>query len=196
MGLQLTRVGLALTLTVALMTSMVTCSDKDREECAEQLVGLATCLPYVGATSKSPTPDCCNGLKQVLRDNKKCLCVIIKDRNDPDLGLKINVTLALGLPSVCHATANVSQCPALLHLAPNSPDAQVFYQFAKSSNQSGTSPAPSPSDDENPASGTSQGQSAQKMSSGCSTSRKALFGLQIVFLGLSLSYLRHLQWFI
>ncbi|EEF50235.1 lipid binding protein, putative [Ricinus communis] len=120
-------------------------ADKDKEECAEQLVGLATCLPYVGGNAKSPTPDCCTGLKEVLKNNKKCLCVVIKDRNDPDLGLKINVTLALGLPTVCHATANVSQCPALLHLAPNSPDAQVFYQFTKSSNQSASSPALSPS---------------------------------------------------
>ncbi|KAK7830243.1 protein yls3 [Quercus suber] len=72
------------------------------EECAQQLVGLATCL-------------------------------------------QINVTLALGLPSVCNAPANVSQCPALLHLDPNSPEAQVFYQLGRSSNQSDGSPAPSPS---------------------------------------------------
>ena len=55
-----------------------------------------------------PTPDCCSGLKQVLKDNKKCLCVNIRERNDPELGLQINVTVALGLPSVCHAPANVS----------------------------------------------------------------------------------------
>ena len=60
---------------------------KDREECAQQLVGLATCLLYVGGQSKAPTPDCCIGLKQVLKDNKKCLCVIIRDRNDPELRL-------------------------------------------------------------------------------------------------------------
>ena len=73
----------------------------------------ATCLPYVGRQAKAPTPDCCTGLKQVLKDNKKCLCVIIRDRNDPELGLQINVTLALGLPSVCHAPTNVSQCPGM-----------------------------------------------------------------------------------
>ena len=86
---------------------------KDTKECAQQLVGLATCLPYVGGQSKAPTPDCCTGLKQVLKDNKKYLCVIIRDRNDLELGLQINVTFALGLPSVCHAPANVSQCPSM-----------------------------------------------------------------------------------
>nr|POE95655.1 protein yls3 [Quercus suber] len=79
---------------------------KDREECAKQLVGLATCLP-VGDQAKAPTPDYCTGLKQVLKDNKKCL--------------------------------------SLLHLDPNSPEAQVFYQLGRSSNQSDGSPAPSPS---------------------------------------------------
>ncbi|KAK9283015.1 hypothetical protein L1049_011242 [Liquidambar formosana] len=59
--------------------------------------------------------------------------------------LNINATLALGLPSVCHAPANVSQCPALLHLDPNSPEAQVFYQFANSSNATSTASSPAAS---------------------------------------------------
>uniref|UniRef100_A0A2P2N189 Uncharacterized protein n=1 Tax=Rhizophora mucronata TaxID=61149 RepID=A0A2P2N189_RHIMU len=52
--------------------------------------------------------------------------------------------MALGLPSICHASANVSRCPALLNLPPNSPDAQVFYQFAKSLNHGADSPSPTP----------------------------------------------------
>ncbi|XP_048442332.1 non-specific lipid transfer protein GPI-anchored 14-like isoform X2 [Pyrus x bretschneideri] len=120
-------------------------SAKDREECTQQLVGMATCLPYVGGQAKAPTPDCCSGLKQVLNNNKKCLCVIIKDRNDPELGLQMNVTLALGLPSVCKAPANVSKCPELLHLDPKSPEAQVFYQLEGNSTKTASSLAPSPS---------------------------------------------------
>ncbi|KAJ4978229.1 hypothetical protein NE237_009009 [Protea cynaroides] len=111
---------------------------KDREECANQLVGLATCLPYVSGAAKAPTPDCCSGLKQVLGKSKKCLCILIKDRNDPSLGLKINATLAMTLPDTCHAPANVSKCPELLHLPPNSPDAEIFEQFANSSKGNST----------------------------------------------------------
>ncbi|XP_042480287.1 non-specific lipid transfer protein GPI-anchored 14-like [Macadamia integrifolia] len=111
---------------------------KDREECANQLVGLATCLPYVSGTAKVPTLDCCTGLKQVLDKNKKCLCILIKDRNDPSLGIKINATLALSLPDTCHAPANVSKCPELLHMSPSSPDAKIFEQFANSSKGSDT----------------------------------------------------------
>ncbi|XP_057483127.1 non-specific lipid transfer protein GPI-anchored 14-like isoform X2 [Actinidia eriantha] len=115
---------------------------KDRQECADQLVGLATCLPYVSGEAKAPPLDCCSGLKQVLKDSKKCLCILVKDRNDPSLGLKINATLALSLPTTCHAPANLSECPALLHLAPNSTDAKVFEDFdniSKGSNS--TTPA-------------------------------------------------------
>lgn len=84
---------------------------KDRQECSEQLVGLATCLPYAQGEGKAPTPDCCAGLKQVLQNSKKCLCILIKDRDNPNLQIKFNVTLALGLPTACHAPANISDCP-------------------------------------------------------------------------------------
>ncbi|CAE6048961.1 unnamed protein product [Arabidopsis arenosa] len=140
--INLTATAIALTMVVAMVVDAGDDKAKDKEECTEQLVGMATCLPYVQGQAKSPTPDCCSGLKQVLNSNKKCLCVIIQDRNDPDLGLQINVSLALALPSVCHATADVTKCPALLHLDPNSPDAQVFYQLAKGSNKTGPASAP------------------------------------------------------
>ncbi|XP_027909832.1 protein YLS3-like [Vigna unguiculata] len=130
--------------TVIVGTAMGDSSSTDKDECAQQLVGLATCLPYVGGQAQAPATDCCSGLKQVLQNNKKCLCVIIRDRNDPDLGgLQINVTLALNLPTACNSPVNVSKCPELLHMDPKSKEAQVFYQLEKGKN--GTSPAPSPS---------------------------------------------------
>ena len=87
--------------------------NKDKEECAKPLAGLAMCLPYVGGQAKAPTQDCCTGLQQVLKDSKKCLCILIKDRNDPSLGFKIDPTLAITLPQTCHAPANVSKCPGI-----------------------------------------------------------------------------------
>ncbi|KAJ4843551.1 hypothetical protein Tsubulata_007969 [Turnera subulata] len=187
------RCMLALVLVIVVVSSEVVMlgiadSDKDKDECAQQLVGMATCLPYVQGNAKAPTPDCCTGLKEILKADKKCLCVVIKDRNDPDLGLQINVTLALGLPSVCHAPANVSQCPALLNLPPNSPDAQVFYQFGNTSNHTTTAggPAPSPT-----AGGTEQGTGPshevaggpQQKSGGCSDNgRRWRLGLEFASL--------------
>ncbi|KAL6511129.1 hypothetical protein OROGR_022253 [Orobanche gracilis] len=120
---------------VLLFTSTIASCDLEgnRERCATELVGLATCLPYVGGDqSRSPPIDCCTGLKAVLQKSPSCICLLMKDRNDPGLGLKINSTLALGLPSQCHVPANISACPSLLHLPPNSPDAKVFEDFANS----------------------------------------------------------------
>ncbi|KAL9171651.1 hypothetical protein ABFS82_04G222700 [Erythranthe guttata] len=133
---------------VMLWGSLATCDvDKDKEKCANDLVGLATCLPYVSGEAKAPPVDCCTGLKQILQKSPQCICLLVKDRNDPTLGLQINATLALGLPSQCHAPANISACPALLHLPPNSPDAKVFEDFVNSANKSNatsTSIAPVP----------------------------------------------------
>lgn len=88
----------------------------DRAECADKLMALSTCLTFVqdGASggAAAPTPDCCSGLKAVLAASRKCLCVLIKDRDDPNLDLKINVTKALSLPQLCNAPANISDCPS------------------------------------------------------------------------------------
>ncbi|RZC81667.1 hypothetical protein C5167_044243 [Papaver somniferum] len=134
--------------------------EKDKEECATQLIGISTCLSYVGGTGKSPTPDCCNGLKQVVKTSLKCLCVLIKDRNDPSLGLKFNTTLALGLPSICKTNSKISECPALLHLPPNSTDTKMFQDFDSKSNGNGTTTASSaPVSKETPKTSTSAAES-------------------------------------
>ncbi|KAK1429080.1 hypothetical protein QVD17_11280 [Tagetes erecta] len=105
--------------------------DKDKAQCTDQLVGLASCLPYVGGQAPEPPKDCCTGLKQVLTKSMVCLCILIKDHNDPSLNLKINDTLALGLPDACHTPANITQCLGLLHLQSGSPEAKVFDDYAK-----------------------------------------------------------------
>jgi hypothetical protein len=86
----------------------------DRAECADKLMGLATCLTYVQATAtaRSPTPDCCAGLKAVVTASKKCMCVLVKDRDEPALGFKINVTRAMDLPDNCNFPATFSDCPS------------------------------------------------------------------------------------
>lgn len=99
-----------------LLASMIVCtamadSSEDKGECVEELAGIGSCLPYVEGETKNPEPDCCSGLKQAVKSNKKCLCLVIKNRNDPDLGIQMNVTSALNLPKVCSAPTNVSKCP-------------------------------------------------------------------------------------
>ncbi|XP_010069341.3 non-specific lipid transfer protein GPI-anchored 13 [Eucalyptus grandis] len=106
---------------------------QDKQECEAQLVNLSPCLPFVGGDSKAPSVPCCANLRKDLDETRRCLCMLIRDRDEPGLGFKLNATLALALPSICHSPSNASHCPALLHLDPNSPDAQVFEQFTNAS---------------------------------------------------------------
>uniref|UniRef100_A0A0R0FZE7 Bifunctional inhibitor/plant lipid transfer protein/seed storage helical domain-containing protein n=1 Tax=Glycine max TaxID=3847 RepID=A0A0R0FZE7_SOYBN len=101
---------LVLAITLVLVSHAMGDSAKDKQRCAESLTGVATCLPYLGADAKAPTADCCSGLTQAMKTNNKCVCLILKDRDDPDLGLKINMTIAVGLPSLCKTPDNLSQC--------------------------------------------------------------------------------------
>ncbi|XP_030940216.1 protein YLS3-like [Quercus lobata] len=73
------------------------------------------------------------------KDNKKRMCIIIRDRNDPELGLQINITLTFGLSSIFHAP----------------------------SNQSDSSPAPSPSGGGSSTSAKSKGTNGQVCNGNC-----------------------------
>ncbi|KAG8098635.1 hypothetical protein GUJ93_ZPchr0013g36141 [Zizania palustris] len=104
----------------------------DRAECADKLMPLATCLTFVEekATARAPTRDCCAGFGQVLAGTKKCLCVLVKDRDEPALGFRINVTRALNLPSSCSTPATFSDCPNTEHVA-GLQEAEIFQQYAR-----------------------------------------------------------------
>ncbi|GKD61297.1 YLS3-like protein [Tanacetum coccineum] len=113
--------------------------DKDKQQCAQKLIELSACLPYVSGQAKGPpTPACCDALKPVLQTSKVCLCILIKDRDDPKLGIKINANLALGLPDSCHLPSNITECPKLLNLSPKSPEAKIFEDY-KSNNATAAS---------------------------------------------------------
>lgn len=110
-----TSLMLVLTISLVLFSHAMGDSAQEKQKCVEQLAGLTTCLPYVGGDAKAPTPGCCSGVIQAIKNNKKCFCLIIKDRDDPDLGFKVNFTLAFGLPSLCKAPGNLSQCPGTFY---------------------------------------------------------------------------------
>ncbi|CAK9160480.1 unnamed protein product [Ilex paraguariensis] len=80
-------------------------------DCSNLVLNLADCLSYVtnGSTVKKPEGSCCSGLKTVLKTNAECLCDAFK--NSAQLGITLNVTKALTLPSACHLSApSVSNC--------------------------------------------------------------------------------------
>ncbi|XAR66964.1 hypothetical protein NMG60_11013363 [Bertholletia excelsa] len=113
---------------VALMSAAVAMStmEDEKTECADQMANLAACIPFVSGTAKKPTQQCCEDTQKVKSAKPKCLCVLIKESTDPSMGLPVNITLALQMPSACHIDAKVSDCPSLLNLPPDSPDAKIF----------------------------------------------------------------------
>ncbi|KAK9941387.1 hypothetical protein M0R45_017992 [Rubus argutus] len=162
--------------------------EQDRAQCADQLVGLAPCLPYVtgGKDAKTPTIDCCTGLKQVDAKSHKCICVLIKDHDDPKLGLNINATLALKLPGACHVPVNITSCVDLLHLDPKSADGKMFLEYAdktKAANSTSASIASGNS--------TSSGTVAQEKSDGWSLGKR-LLGMEMLFVTLMCFYFSHI----
>ncbi|KAM0933407.1 putative bifunctional inhibitor/plant lipid transfer protein/seed storage helical [Dioscorea sansibarensis] len=108
------------------VVSTLATMEEDEKECADQLQNLASCIPYVSGTAPKPTPQCCEDTEKVRSQQPKCLCVLIKESTDPSLALPINTTLALHMPKACNSDAKVSDCPSILKLSPDSPDAKIF----------------------------------------------------------------------
>nr|BAD24657.1 xylogen protein 1 [Zinnia elegans] len=74
-------------------------------DCSTVILNMADCLSYVtaGSTVKKPEGTCCSGLKTVLKTDAECLCEAFK--NSAQLGVSLNITKALALPSACHINA-------------------------------------------------------------------------------------------
>ncbi|XP_004504341.1 non-specific lipid transfer protein GPI-anchored 6-like [Cicer arietinum] len=116
--------------------------NQDKAECTDKLLILANCLPFVTGQAKSPNIDCCTGVKDVINNSKRCLCILIKDHDDPNLGLKINVTLALQLPNDCKTPTNITKCVGILHLPPKSPEAKIFEDIQNSMEKNSSTAVP------------------------------------------------------
>ncbi|XP_018481018.1 non-specific lipid transfer protein GPI-anchored 22-like [Raphanus sativus] len=129
---------LALCITLTIMFLGVRSDlNQDIKGCQDSMSDLYSCLPFVTNKAKAPDSTCCTTLKEKLDkgQTKRCLCTLVKDRDDPGLGFKVDANRAMSLPSTCHIPANISQCPDLLHLPPDSVAAKIFKQFTESSSQ-------------------------------------------------------------
>ncbi|XP_008235392.1 PREDICTED: non-specific lipid-transfer protein-like protein At2g13820 isoform X2 [Prunus mume] len=78
--------------------------------CTTALASLAPCLSYVTGNSSNPSSSCCSQLSNVVQSSPQCLCSLLNGGGS-SLGITINRTLALSLPSACKVqTPPVSQC--------------------------------------------------------------------------------------
>ncbi|KAG9459356.1 hypothetical protein H6P81_003864 [Aristolochia fimbriata] len=127
---------------VALLSGTKGSMEDDEKECAEQLGNLASCIPYVSGGAGKPTKQCCDDTVKVRAAKPKCLCVLIKESTDPAMALPVNTTLALNMPALCNIDAKISDCPSILKLSPDSPEAKIFTEAGGAdSTTSQTSPS-------------------------------------------------------
>ncbi|GAV86254.1 LTP_2 domain-containing protein [Cephalotus follicularis] len=161
------------------ITTMATLED-DEKECTELLTSLASCIPYVSGTAKKPTPECCQNAQNVKAKKPKCLCILIKESTDPSMGLPVNTTLALQMSSACNMDAKVANCPTLLKLSPDSPDAKIFKDAdSDSSTTSTTNATPTPASNSSETSAPSSSTSGPSSDSKATTSNND--GLKVKF---------------
>ncbi|XP_062157103.1 non-specific lipid transfer protein GPI-anchored 5-like isoform X2 [Alnus glutinosa] len=95
--------------------------------CTSVLVRMAPCLNYVTGSSSTPSSSCCSQLASVVQSRPQCLCSALNGGGSvAALGVTINQTLALALPSACSVqTPPVSRCNAANGPAPFSVDSPV-----------------------------------------------------------------------
>lgn len=81
-----------------------------QSDCTSTLMTMASCLSFVTGSAKTPAASCCSALSGVLQSKPRCLCVIVNGGGS-SLGVQINQTQALALPSACNIqTPPVSKC--------------------------------------------------------------------------------------
>ncbi|KAK8561065.1 hypothetical protein V6N13_149746 [Hibiscus sabdariffa] len=111
-------------------------------ECSKDFQSVMSCLSFAQGKVATPTAECCSSVAGIKENEPKCLCYILQQtqssgaQNLKSLGVQEDKLFQL--PSACHLkNASVTDCPKLLGLAPNSPDAAIF---ANSSSKATTTP--------------------------------------------------------
>ncbi|XWS63869.1 hypothetical protein CRYUN_Cryun06bG0138700 [Craigia yunnanensis] len=100
-------------------------------ECSKDFQSVMTCLSFAQGKMATPTKECCSSVSSIKENEPKCLCYILQQTQTSGAeklkSLGVQEAKLLQLPSACQLkNASVSDCPKLLGLSPNSPDAAIF----------------------------------------------------------------------
>ncbi|KAI9125719.1 hypothetical protein K1719_003137 [Acacia pycnantha] len=138
------RLCLCLILSLSLVLlggSVVGAADDLVTKCGQFVQKVTPCLSFAQGQAAVPTKDCCDAAASIKQSSPECMCFIIQQThkgNEQSKSLGIREDKLLQLPSACKMKANVSNCPKLLGLPADSPDAAIF----KTTNSSSASTAP------------------------------------------------------
>ncbi|XP_015891523.3 non-specific lipid transfer protein GPI-anchored 5-like isoform X2 [Ziziphus jujuba] len=104
MALNATKMGIVLVLVTLFCDGAVA-----QLSCTRVMISLSPCLNYVTGNSSNtpPSSSCCSQLANIVQSQPQCLCSVLNGGGS-SLGVTINQTQALSLPSAC----NVQTPPA------------------------------------------------------------------------------------
>ncbi|CAL9138307.1 unnamed protein product [Musa acuminata var. zebrina] len=106
MARRASRIGLVLVLVAVLCAG----ASAQSSDCTSALVSLSPCLDYITGNETTPSSSCCSQLASVVGSEPQCLCMVLNG-GDSSLGITINQTQALALPTACNVkTPPVSEC--------------------------------------------------------------------------------------
>ncbi|KAL4602952.1 hypothetical protein ACB092_10G090000 [Castanea dentata] len=95
---------------VLVLVAMLWSGAMAQSGCTSVLSNLAPCLNYITGNSSTPSSSCCSQLSNVVQSSPQCLCSALNG-GAASLGININQTRALSLPSACNVqTPPISQC--------------------------------------------------------------------------------------
>ncbi|KAL4319192.1 hypothetical protein GQ457_18G022680 [Hibiscus cannabinus] len=100
-------------------------------QCGKDFQSVMSCLNFAQGKADKPSTECCSAVSGVQEKEPKCLCYILQQSQTSGAqslkSLGVQQAKLFQLPSACQLkNASVSNCPKLLGLAPNSPDAAIF----------------------------------------------------------------------
>ncbi|XXG67989.1 hypothetical protein AAC387_Pa06g1200 [Persea americana] len=127
--------GVDMGLAIAIVT-MLWVGASAQTGCMSAIISLSPCLNYVTGSSSTPSSSCCTQLASVVSSQVQCLCTVLNGSSS--LGITINQTRALALPSACNVqTPPTSQCNA-----PGGPSAYSPTEEPTSSTEPSTASTP------------------------------------------------------
>ncbi|WVZ25423.1 hypothetical protein V8G54_003967 [Vigna mungo] len=99
-------------------------------QCNQLVQKVLPCLSFASGQAAVPTKECCSATLEIKKSDPKCLCFAIQQTHKgiPEAkSMGIQEGRLLQLPSACNLkNASSTDCPKLLGLSPNSPDAAIF----------------------------------------------------------------------
>ncbi|XP_065001203.1 non-specific lipid transfer protein GPI-anchored 5-like [Musa acuminata AAA Group] len=99
-------------LVAAMAAVLLAGASAQSSSCSSAIMSLSPCLDYITGNASTPSSSCCSQLSSVVQSEPQCICTLISSgaSSASSLGITVNQTQALALPSACKVQIPLSQC--------------------------------------------------------------------------------------